>query len=440
MSKGAPPDSSGLPRLPTPRYMPATAVQSSILAVVLYVTSQRRDGHVSRREQQQLLGRASRSGIDDAIRKLEQQRFLESPIRNGQRRRPPQAALSYVPGRKLRGKTGDDWQTLALTLYGKNGICKGLLGRWAFGPRFLGLNGMLVLGALRASQRGLKVSELHSYLGSFISHEQTVRNRLKLALEHGLVVKDGPVWSTSSDFKARLKAYEDTKGPTLSRHRVRTQHAIERQAFGITLRGGSIRPRDEVLLRRKGCIRCGKTNHQHRKENDGAELEMEHFPPRAWLKQWGINDHLDLNWAICAAENNHYGKFVKRVKIPALDKFIGIALRQTEDSDRIVIAKLETSIHQFYKAIDDGNDEKAAQIAARAFVLWHGLVQAPNELRVTYLAELRERLSEPVARPLERPAGRPARLRVSQWAEEHNVARPRTRGISGKSVPGAAKK
>jgi hypothetical protein len=418
MSTGVPPVGSGLPRLPSPKKTPKTAAQGAILAVVLYVSGQRVDGHVSRREKQQFLARASLSSVNDAIDKLEDQGFLAIPERENQKRRSPKKAFTYVAGRKLRGVAGEDWQELAVVLFGAKGICKGLLGRWAFGPRYLGLNGMLILGALRSSTRGLKVAELKNYLGVFIGDEQTVRNRLKRAQEQGLVTKDGPFWSISREFRARLKVYEDTQGPAASRHRVLTQHALERQAFGITLRGGKITPKDEILLRRQGCIRCGKTNHQHRKENDGANLEMEHFPPRAWLKQWGITDHLDLNWAICASENNHYGKFVKRAKVPSLDKFIQIAIRRPEDSDRIAIAKLETSIRKFYKAIDDGDDEKAAEIAARAFVVWHGLVMAPADLRVAYLADFRDGLVEVSSRQLSRPAGLPARHGIAPWAKD----------------------
>jgi len=383
MSIGTPPDDSGLPQLPVPTKIPKTFRQRFPFVVVLYLISQRDDGHLSHRELTEFLGRASRTSIKKLLDGFQHQKFLKNPYKGGRRGRPLTHAHRYEPGPKLAGGVGEDWRVLAETLCGEEGICRGILARWAFGAGFLELNGMLILGSLANSERPLKTAELHAYLGMFVSSEQTVQNRLEVARKHRLVSKRGAFWQISSDFWERLAEFETQKGPLGRRHRVRTQHAVERRAFGIKLRGGSITPKDEALLRQQGCIRCGKTNQQHRRET-GRDLSMEHFPPRAWLRHWGINDHVDLNWAICEKENVRYGQIAKRHKPPALPRIARVELRAPNDADRIALAKLETAIQKFYKAIDDGNDDLAANIAARAFVLWHALVLGPSAVEIRY--------------------------------------------------------
>lgn len=373
---GHPPAKSGLPALATPTKGPGQPGARFSLAVILYLPRIRPTPHLSRREFQEIRAAGSRKTADNHIRGLVDDGFLFIPARKGAKGGRSSDADELRPGKRLRGVTKKEWDMLATALFEPGGICVGLLGRWAFGSTFLGHNGMLILGALKNSRRPLSVSELADYLGFFISNEQTIRNRLKRAEKHSLVLRLGTGWTISKRFEQSLLRYEETEGPNLRRHRVRTQNSLERRAFGITLRGGLISPRDEISLQRMGCIRCGKSNYQHRLETD-LDLTMEHFPPRAWLKQWGITDHLDLNWALCRSENSHYGQIVKRVPTPTLDRFIRLSLREPSEESRVVIAKLEILIRRFYRAIDNGDDERAARIAAHAFVMWHGLIKGP---------------------------------------------------------------
>ena len=267
---------------------------------------------------------------------------------------------------------------LARRLFGPSGICKGLLHRPAFGTGFLGHNGMFVLGTLRRSRRPLSVAEIHRYLSFLIGDEGTVRSRLKLAQKFGLVEKVGSLWSIAAKFDELLSEYEKRYGPASRRERVKVRHRREREDNKRRLLGCTLTPQQEVELRERAtCIRCRRTNEECLSA-ESANLTIEHFPPRTWLKQWGIPDHLHFHFLICPSENAKYGGYITGSHPPQLDKFIRVAVRTTDDIKTIAKAKIEVELRRFYRQIDNG-DKKAAKLSGtRAASMWNGLINDPR--------------------------------------------------------------
>jgi hypothetical protein len=334
--------------------------------------SKRSTGHVSQRELQAILNRAGRGPVQKHLFELRQCKFL---TRKSWRKNLADADI-YQPGPVLKGEHLEAWQQLSRNLFNKNGLCNTLLNRPAFGTGYLNQNGMLVLGALLNSERALKVREIHEYLSFFISDEGTVRGRLIEAEKHGLVLeKHGPVlkkgstWTTAADFWERLENYELICGPTSRQERLAHRSSIERRRFAIHLRKGAIDTDDEDALRKQGCIRCGKSNKQHIVETT-KPLQMEHYPPRRWLKKWGYEDHIDFNWAICATCNNNYSAYIKKQPVPPLKKSIRTSFRADADIPRVVLASLQTSIQKFYRHIDAERYREASEVALNAFRMW----------------------------------------------------------------------
>ena len=285
------------------------------------------------------------------------------------RRKDLSDADVYYPGSRLKGNYLEEWQELSQKLFHTRGLCNKLLQRPAFGTGFLNQNGMLIIGTLLKSKRPLKVKEIHDYLSFFISDEGTIRSRLKMAQLHGLVLQEDATWAISTDFWNQLENYEHLQGPKSRQERLTHRISGERIQFAIDLRHGKITPEDEAALRKQGCIRCGKSNEQHVAETD-KELQMEHFPPQRWLKAWGYKDHLDFNWAICAAGNIKYSHYIKRRPAPTLAKSIQTSFAPDADISRAVLASLETAIQKFYRHIDGRRYGEASKIALRAFHMW----------------------------------------------------------------------
>ncbi len=369
MNSGERPAKSGLPELETPSRAPKSGAQRFFLAVVLHIISGRSTSHVSQRELQERLNRAGRDPIKTHLHDLRTGRYLK---RLGARRSYTDADR-YAVGSHLTGVHKAQWVLLANRLFGKAGICKGLLGRAAFGTGFLGANGMLVLGTLRRSRRPLTVGELHRYLDFFIASEQTIRARLKALEGRGLVTQDGPLWTTHPDVMSRLTTYEESFGSASRKNRTAHRHKAERKLQLSRLHKGVLTPRQKETLRQSGCIRCRRSNEECLKA-EGAQLTIEHFPPQRWLKHWGLDDHPHFNWAICPSGNSHYGGQLKGVRPPALDKSIQVVARDREALSPIVGATLEVQLRRFYQHLDNGDKRAAALAAKRAASLWRALV------------------------------------------------------------------
>jgi hypothetical protein len=294
-------------------------------------------------------------------------------------------ADEYRPGRVLEHDYLEEWKVLNRKVFGRAGICKGLFTRPAFGTRFLGPTGMLVVGTLRHSKRPLKVSEIHRYLRFFISDEGTVRSRLKKSLKHGLVEKNGPYWSLAPQFDNRLKRYEKDYGPASRKERQKAQHSGERQANNRRLLGCTITTSQENKMRENGkCIRCKRTNDECKKA-ENAKLTIEHFPSRTWQKHWGIPDNHHFHFLICPSGNSKYGGYITGLKPKELDKLIRISVRSESDIDNIVRGKIGVEIRRFYRHLDSGNRTEAKKAAAKAASLWRGLIHETSRSFTTNL-------------------------------------------------------
>jgi len=375
------PKESGLSKLPIPARAPKSTARRFVLSSVLYRIQSRRTGFISQREIQEMLNRAGRSPVQEHLYALRTSQFLSRTIT----RKSLTEADEYRPGRVLQHEHLAEWKELTRKLFGRAGICKGLLGLPAFGTGFLGPTGMLVIGTLCHSKRPLKVSEIHRYLKFFISDEGTVRSRLKKSLEHGLVEKDGSYWSLAQKFENRLTRYEKDFGAASRKERVEAQHKGERQTNNRRLLGCTITTSQENKLREDGkCIRCGKTNAECQTD-EKADLTLEHFPPRAWQKHWEIPDHLHFHFLICPSGNSKYGGYITGLKAKELDKFIRVSVRSKSDIENIVQATIAVEIRKFYRHLGEGNRNEAKKAAAKAASLWRGLIHDTRHSLTTTL-------------------------------------------------------
>ena len=184
------PTASGLPRLPLPTTLPDRPSLRFLLVLVVWEISTRADGALSRRELQENLNRVCGKSVSASLRRLVNGRWLsirKETIGRQSHRYELGARLS------LKAEAASCWRDLAEKMFGGNGLVFGLNDGASFGHRFLGINGMLVLGVLRGSRRPLTVSEVASYLQMFMAR-QTVDNRLKKLNKNKLVVETDDGW------------------------------------------------------------------------------------------------------------------------------------------------------------------------------------------------------------------------------------------------------
>jgi hypothetical protein len=148
---------------------------------------------------------------------------------------------------------------------------------------------------------------------------------------------------------------------------------LERELQSIRLSKGVLTIEQKTELRRKGCIRCRRSNEECIKR-EGKQLTIEHFPPKKLLEHWGLKDHPHFNWAICPSENSFYGGHLAHISIPDLPEVFRMTIRSTGDARAIAIAKLEVELRRFYRSIDSGQITVAIASATRATSVWRALL------------------------------------------------------------------
>ena len=375
MSFGIAPPGSGLPRLPCPANRLDPPFRRILLPYALERIKTRKSGDISRRDLQQEFNRSNGRLVSKHLSGLVKQGWLSV-----RKRSRGVYASRYAGGKRFARspKLRKDWLELSTCLFGDKGLLSNLFSRDAFGPGFLGVNGLLIVSTLNNSRRPLSVNELHQYLGFFMSR-QTINNvLLKLARQSPvLAIKSDGLWNCPNDVLNALQTYETTRGPNRRSKKTRARIQFERVEHGVRVKRGLLTPNDEERLK-TSCIRS-KTHKM--------PFEVEHFPPKKFLRAWLQKDHIDLSWGICADCNNRYGHWIKKHSAPILDTStpIKITIRAGEDIRRVVLARLETNLRRFYKSVDSRDDIKALKLIVDAYRLWLAVIKAEIPLQVTQI-------------------------------------------------------
>jgi len=375
VSFGVPPPGSGLPALPSPAHRINPPFRRILLPYAIERIKARKSGDISRRDLQQEFNRSNGGLVSKHLKGLVKQGWLS--IR---KKTTGVYASRYATGKRFvrASQTRLDWFGLSSVLFGHEGLLLNLFSKDAFGPGFLGTNGLFIAATLDKSSRPLSVNELAQYLGFFMSR-QTVKNVLfKMAKQSSpLAVNIGEFWESPSDFLQALRIYEANEGPGERSKKTHESIQLERAEHGVRVKGGLLTSADEIKLK-TSCIR----NKSHKKH-----FEIEHFPPQKYLRKWRQVDHIDLSWGICAACNKKYSSWIKKHPVPKLDKStpIKITVKVGLDPRRAVLARLETNLRRFYLSVDNGDDVKASKLIVDSYRLWLAVIKAEIPLKVTQI-------------------------------------------------------
>ena len=351
------PNGSGLPRLPLPTKCPEKPPLRFLLVLALWLINSRADGGLSRRELQEDLSRVGGEAVSANLKKLVNGKWLSV-----RKKATGNQAQRYGLGTKLTLKEDVScWRDLAKKLFGGNGLVFGLLDNSSFGHRYLGINGMLVLGTLKNSRRALTVPEIAAYLQMFMIR-QTVTNKLKKLSQKDLVVETPEGWFVVPKLREALSKYETGSGASARQANIKRTIKIERQNRDIRLKKGVLTREQEAEILAQGCFNCHTTT---------GPLELEHFPP----KHWGGRDHIDLVSCLCWKCNNKYSHQIKTLPAPKLDKSVRITLDEKAFVPTVVFAILEYNARRFYRALNEKRTEDARQLAKQVLEIWCALIE-----------------------------------------------------------------
>ncbi len=352
------PKGSGLPRLPLPTNTPVRPPLRFLLVLAIWKITNRADGGLSRRDLQEDLSRVGGEAVSANLKKLVKGKWLLV-----RKKATGNQAHRYGLGTKLTMEAGVEtcWRNLVKKLFNKNGLVFGLIDGPSVGHRYLGVNGILVLGTLKNSRRPLTVPEIAAYLQVFMAR-QTVNNKLKKLSKNDLAVETDDGWRVVPKLREALSKYEPESGALASQANIERTIKIERQQHAIRLKKGVLTREQKEEILAQGCFNCHTTT---------GPLELEHFPP----KHWGGRDHFDLVWCLCRKCNNKYSHQIKTLPAPKLDKFIRITLAKKAFVPTVVVALLEYNAHRFYRALNENRIEDARQLSYQTLNIWCALIE-----------------------------------------------------------------
>ena len=182
---------------------------------------------LGRREIQTRFCRVGGPRVSKKIRELHRQELLE--------RRKPRAtpkAYEYRLSKKfLSESSSDDWKHLSNVLFAEEFQWRALFDRPFVGHGFLNFSGVLVLGSILSTPKGIFTAELQNYLRGLLG-EQTVRKAVH-RLECIEVVMRNPSGElvTTADWLGRLDDYEKAAGSKERARRLGRQIKAERKSF-----------------------------------------------------------------------------------------------------------------------------------------------------------------------------------------------------------------
>ncbi len=327
-----------------PEASPSSAFGKICLAFVLFECRKTGFYTLPRRGLQLLFNRAGGPATSRQLKSLVKDGWLHQTVDN-----TISEAFIYSPGHRLRqdDELFANWTTIALSLFGYNGLIKPFRDSAGWGIGCLGPNGVYLLALLVRSDSRHRKQEL-DLLCEWIMSKDRVRVYLKKLVEGKIVTKSESGYQIHESWKENLQIFIDSSpSGTQRQHTVENRVKAERYFYIHIARKRKLtkNERDELLLLE--CVRCG-----------GKSTEMEHWPP----KKFGGYDNCHLVWSICEDCNDDTRAFIRSLPKTNFRPAIEAYFAANVDPIDIVRASLHVHLGKFYDAADRWN--KRTEIAA----------------------------------------------------------------------------
>ena len=315
----------------------------------------------------ELTSKASRAGVGSSLRRLSDGGYLRVVKRS-----TFSTGNVYGKGRILdsSSESGRGIARLAETWFGKEGLCRHLLGLPAFGHGYLSHSGMLLVGVLACAKGPIAASALRRYLAPIMVAQTTDRaiNRL---FDWGLI-SDRKQIALVGDWRKRLD--RDPDGNLLERAvRTRARHAKERDSFRLSR--GFPTAADRAKLLEFPCVVCGLPS-----------KEIDHFPPQVFLRTAGLvgrksrlRAHFSFLHPICTSCHDEHDAWIAEHaddQLPEVETMpscwspdAGLA-----DLKRVLTETLTRRAKVYYRALETDRTDVALRAIAHALVMWRQLI------------------------------------------------------------------
>jgi len=251
---------------------------------------------------------------------------------------------------------------------------------------------VLCLATLRRLGQPVIAAELQCYL-SALAVTESFDKCIKKLREEGLVQLLGPFVSLAPDWEVTMQRYLEEKPACNERKRkgdMRRRQESEQNRRRVTR--GILTDAERQELRTLRCVRKGCRK---------KATEVEHFPPKRYLRNLDDRHNPYLLWAICPEHNLETSEFIKilgPISVNPIPPF-----RIVGDTDPFLLYRLVSNhwYGKFYEAFLAGDRQAAQQAIRITLSYWLAIKDLPRPThrdtplspQMQHIAELGRRYS-----------------------------------------------
>ena len=255
---------------------------------------------------------------------------------------------------------------LSQSLWGKGGLLRDWPYPTAWGHGCLRPAAIICMAVLQRLDESISKKSLKKYLAPLIS-ESSFSDAIRFLQDNHLIHLDCGRLALVVDWKPKIEVWLDNKAACNERQdKGDSRRRAESAANAVRVARGKLTDAERRQLLALPCVvkRC------HRKAT-----QIEHFPPKKYLKRLPTSTHPRLVWAICSKHNRGMADFIKAMPddislTPSL-----LLIRPGTDPLRIYCASANRWIVKFYSAVAENDHASAYRAVCRTFGLWLAVKQ-----------------------------------------------------------------
>lgn len=362
-----------LPSLPAVSVLNGPSFESVLHCSFVYFSGPKRRFSQSQRQVSSMFNRTGRDTIGKHLRTAHQKGFILK-VRTSSGADPDE----YVRGDFFARETPESRAliTLSTSLWGTQGLLRNWPYPTAWGHGCLPPAAILAMATLSVLDESISKKSLRRYLAPLVK-ESSFNGAMQYLTKHHLAYADGGRLLIAPDWKTKLQAILDAKPACNERQDKGDQRRrAESEKNRMRLANSELTDAERQQILKlpcvvKGCRRKAK--------------EVEHFPPRHFLKELEVSTNRHFVWAICWKHNHQMQAFIKKLpNTKAIPPHEIILRKQSVDPLRIYSASANLRIVQFYEAYNRDDIAAATQAATMALGLWKAISQLPETFNMDF--------------------------------------------------------
>lgn len=354
-----------LPELPRVQALNGNSFDSVFFSRLVWLSGPTRELKSSQRELLSFFNRSRQKSMSQKLKVAQAKGFLKK-TRNSQGLLPD----AYIRGDFFAKDNSEsrNFVTLATSLWGTNGLLRDWQypAAWGFGCMKTGV--LLCLATLKKVDQSMSRKSLRKYLTPLVS-ESSFNESISILTTRQMVIQSNGELVLAKDWEDKLQHWLETI-PACNQRKQKGdgRRRAEQLANRMRVRKQILTNAELYLLLKLPCVVKGCKR---------KSCELEHFPPRRFLKDFDDITNKNLVWAICKKHNQEKANFIKRLNVNT-----SIKSEQLEIKAKVAPLNIYRTVAnlrmQDYERAFRNNDPVGAAIAIQSvLMLWKAVSQMP---------------------------------------------------------------